>query len=194
LILRIFIFSGLWALCANSASAADMLSIEVDYVDGRYSMESVIWFDAGVDETYEVFSDYDLSTKFSSAIVEARNLKPDAQGRPGFYIRNKACILFFCKSVVRQGYVQSRDKRLLQAFTDASVSDFRFCEESWEFVEEDGGTRVSYTLHMEPDFWIPPAIGPYMIKRKLRSNGTEALGRIEAIAQGYDSSQEPISD
>jgi hypothetical protein len=166
-----------------------MLSIEVDYVDGRYSMESVIWFDAGVDETYEVFSDYDLSTKFSSAIVEARNLEPDAQGRPGFYIRNKGCVLFFCKSVVRQGYVQSRDKRLLQAFTDASVSDFRFCEESWEFAEENGGTRVRYTLAMEPDFWVPPAVGPYLIKRKLRSDGSEALSRIEAIAQGY--SQKP---
>jgi hypothetical protein len=171
-----------------------MLSIEVDYVDGRYSMESVIWFDAGVDETYEVFSDYDLSTKISSAIVEARNLEPDAQGRPGYYIRNKGCVLFFCKSVVRQGYVQSRDKRLLQAFTDASVSDFRFCEESWEFAEENGGTRVRYKLLMEPDFWIPPGIGPYMIKRKLRSDGSEALSRIEAIAQGYGSSQETISD
>ena len=84
--LRIFILSGLWVLCANSASAADMLSIEVDYVDGRYSMESVMWFDAGVHETYEVFSDFDLSTKFSSAIVEARNLEPDVQGRPGYYI------------------------------------------------------------------------------------------------------------
>jgi hypothetical protein len=192
--LRIFILSGLWALCANSASAAEMLSIEVDYVDGRYSMESVIWFDAGADETYAVFSDFDLSTEFSGAIVEARNLEPDAQGRPGYYIRNKGCVLFFCKSVVRQGYVQSRDKRLLQAFTDASVSDFRFCEESWEFAEENGGTRVRYTLAMEPDFWIPPAIGPYMIKRKLRSDGSEALSRIEAIAQEYSQTSGLVID
>ena len=171
-----------------------MLSIEVDYVDGRYSMESVIWFDAGVDETYEVFSDFDLSTEFSGAIVESRNLEPDAQGRPGYYIRNKGCILFFCKSVVRQGHIESRDKRLLQAFTDASVSDFRFCEESWEFAEENGGTRVQYKLLMEPDFWVPPAIGPYMIKRKLQSSGSRALSRIEAIAQEYSQPPELIID
>ena len=171
-----------------------MLSIEVDYVDGRYSMESVIWLDAGVDETYEVFSDFDLSTEFSGAIVESRNLEPDAQGRPGYYIRNKGCILFFCKSVVRQGYIESRDKRLLQAFTDASVSDFRFCEESWEFAEENGGTRVRYKLLMEPDFWVPPAIGPYMIKRKLSSDGSDALDRIEAIAQEYSQTPELVID
>jgi hypothetical protein len=192
--LRVFILSGLWVLCANSASAAEMQSIEVDYVDGRYSMESVIWFDAGVDETYAVFSDFDLSTEFSGAIVEARNLEPDAQGRPGYYIRNKGCILFFCKSVVRQGYIDSQDDRLLQAFTDASLSDFRFCEESWEFAEENGGTRVSYKLLMEPDFWVPPAVGPYMIKRKLRSSGGRALSRIEAIAQEYSQTSGLVID
>jgi len=173
----------LWILTASSASAANLVSLEVEHEDGRYSMESVVWFDAGVDATYEVFSRWDLSTKFSKAIVEAHDLEPDEQGRPGFYIRNKGCVLFFCKSLVRQGYVESQDDRLLLAFTDPSKSDFRFCEESWEFAEEDGGTRVRYVLQFEPDFWVPPAIGPYMIKRKLSSDGSEALGRIEAIAQ-----------
>jgi len=171
-----------------------MRSMEVDYVEGRYSLESVVWFDAGVDEMFEVFSDWDLASKFSSAVVEARNLEPDAQGRPEFYIRNRGCILFFCKSIVRQGYVESQDDRLLQAFTDASLSDFRFCEESWEFAEENGGTRVHYKLLMEPDFWVPPAVGPYMIKRKLRSSGGRALNRIEAIAQEYSQPPELIVD
>ena len=192
--IRVFIFPGLLALCAISASAADMQSMEVDYVDGRFSVQSVVWFDAGVDDVFDVFSDWDLSSTFTSAVVEARDLEPDAQGRPGFYIRNKGCILFFCKSVVRQGYVESRDKRLLRAFTDASLSDFRFCEESWEFSLDNGGTSVRYTLVMEPGFWVPPAIGPYMIKRKLRSDGGEALNRIEAIAQDYGSSQAANGD
>ena len=187
--IRVFIFPGLLVLCAMSASAADMQSMEVDYVDGRYLLESVVWFDAGVDEMFDVFSDWDLASKFSSAVVEAHNLEPDAEGRPGFYIRNRGCILFFCKSIVRQGHVESRGKRLLQAFTDASRSDFLFCEESWEFSTDNGGTRVRYTLVMEPDFWVPPAIGPYMIKRKLSSDGSDALNRIEAIAQDYGSSQ-----
>lgn len=192
--IRALILSGLLVLGANSASAADLRSIEVDYVDGRYSMVSVAWFDAGIDATFAVFSDWDLSTKFSRAIVESRDLEPDAEGRPGFYVRNKGCILFFCKSIVRQGYVESQDKRLLRAFTDASLSDFRFCEESWEFTLEDGGTSVRYELVMEPGFWVPPAIGPYMIKRKLRSSGKAALSRIESIAQDYGSSQGPTGD
>ena len=180
-----FILSGLWAFWASHTSAADMRSIEVDYVDGRYSVESVVWLDAGVAEVFAVFSTWSLSTTFSGAIVEARDLAPDAEGRPGFYVRNKGCILFFCKSVVRQGYVESQGDRLLRAYADPNLSDFRLSEESWEFAEDNGGSRVRYVLNMEPGFWVPPAIGPYLIKRKLGSKATEALDRIEAIAQDY---------
>ena len=191
---RGFIPFVLWVLAANSASAADLVSLEVEHEDGRYTMESVAWFDAGIDATYEVFSRWDLSTQFSSAIVEARDLAPDELGRPGFYIRNKGCVLFFCKSLVREGYIESQGVHLLQAYTDPGKSDFRFCEESWSFVEEDGGTRVRYQLKFEPDFWVPPAIGPYMIKRRLRSGGGRAIDRIELIAQDYATSQAAIGE
>jgi len=36
---------------------------------------------------------------------------------------------------------------------------------------------------MKPKFWIPPGIGPYLIKRKLRNSGSDAIDRIELIAQ-----------
>ena len=61
-------------------------------------------------------------------------------------------------------------------------------------MEEDGGTRVRYQLKFEPDFWVPPAIGPYMIKRRLRSGGGRAIDRIELIAQDYATSQAAIGE
>jgi len=42
---------------------------------------------------------------------------------------------------------------------------------------------VAYRLTMEPAFWVPPAIGPYLIKRKLRNDGGDAINRIEEIAR-----------
>jgi hypothetical protein len=166
------------------ANAAEIRSIDVQYEDGRYSMVSVAWFDAGIDETYHVFSTWDYSPRFSGAIVEARDLEAEPGGRPGYFIINRGCMLFFCKSMVRQGFVEARPNKELRAVADPQFSDFEQFEESWEFSEEEGGTSVRYQLEMVPDFWVPPAIGPFVIKRKLRTDGGEALDRIEAIAQG----------
>ena len=173
---------------ASPAFAAEMRSLDVHYEDGHYALESKVWFDVEREPIYHVFSTWDLSEEFSGAIVEARDLAPDEQGRPGFYVVNRGCILFFCKSLTRQGYVERERPELLRAFADPEYSDFEISNETWAFVEEDGGTVIIYTLHMKPAFWVPPAIGPFLIQRKLRKSAGEALDRVEAIAQRYSNS------
>jgi hypothetical protein len=171
------------ALFVLPVRAAEMLSIEVDHDEGIYTMTSEVWFDASVEQVYEIFSSWDYSTKFSSAIVESRDLPPDEQGRPQFYVRNRGCVLFFCTSFERRGYVESELNVVIYAYVDPEVSDFSLSNESWRFESRDGGAVVIYDLAMSPKFWIPPAIGPYLIKRKLRNNGGRAINRIELLAQ-----------
>jgi hypothetical protein len=171
------------AALTSTTNAAEMLSIDVEHEKGTYTMNSEVWFDATVEQVYEVFRYWDYSTKFSSAIVESRDVEPDEQGRPQFYVRNKGCVLFFCTSFERRGYVEAELNTVIYAFVNPETSDFHLSNESWKFVERDGGTVVIYDLEMRPKFWIPPAIGPYLIKRKLRNNGGRAIDRIELIAQ-----------
>ena len=170
-------------LVSGVATAAEMRSIDVHFENGFYTLTSEVWFDAGLKATYEVFSSWDGSEAFSSAVVEARDLEPGDDGRPGFFVMNRGCVLFFCKSLTREGWVERERYTELRAFADPERSDFKVSDETWTFVEAEGGTVVTYHLHMQPDFWVPPAIGPYMIKHKLRSAGGRALDRIEAIAQ-----------
>lgn len=167
----------------GTATAAEMRSVNVDYADGRYTMKSEVWFDATVQQVYDVFRQWDLSTQFSSTIVESADLAPDEEGRPQFYIRHKGCVLFFCLSFERRGYVESEPNEVLRAYANPEASDFLLSNETWTFAAENGGTVVSYHLLMKPKFWVPPGIGPYIIKRKLRNDGGDALDRIEVIAQ-----------
>ena len=160
-----------------------MLSIEVEHEKGVYTMNSEVWFDATVEQVYEIFRYWDNSTKFSSAIVESRDVAPDTQGRPQFYVRNKGCVLFFCTSFERRGYVEAELNKVIFAFVIPETSDFHLSNESWRFIQRDGGTIVIYDLEMQPKFWIPPGIGPYLIKRKLRNNGGRAIDRIEVLAK-----------
>ncbi len=174
--------------------AADLRSVNVDYEDGRYTMASVVWFDATVDQVYTVFRQWDLSTEFSSTIDEAFDIEPDETGKPGFYIRHKGCILFFCKSFERRGHVELEPLTTLRAFANPEASDFHFANEVWTFNPENGGTVVTYELHMQPKFWVPPGIGPWIIKRKLKSGGDDAIDRIEVMAQGIGQDPGPVID
>ncbi len=43
---------------------------------------------------------------------------------------------------------------------------------------------MKYVMVMEPDFWVPPIVGPWFLKRTLAVGGERAIIRIERIAQG----------
>ncbi|MEO1201080.1 MAG: SRPBCC family protein [Pseudomonadota bacterium] len=168
---------------ALPAAAADIRDVTIDRDGKRYQMRSEVYFDVDRVSLYEVFRDWGLSPEFSSWIVEARNLEPDETGRAGFYIRNRGCVLFLCKTLVREGYVDDDPHELIRATADSERSDFEISDETWQFETEGNGTVVVYTLVMSPKFWVPPVIGPWILKRKLANDGGDALNRIEKIAQ-----------
>jgi hypothetical protein len=175
-------------LISAVAGAADLRFIEVDRDTERneYRLKSISWFDADAESLYEVLTDYDQFYKFSSAIVESRNLEPDAEGRPEYFTRMEGCVLMFCKSFLRIGHLKTEPLVWIEAITDPERSDFHRAWERWELKPEDGGTVLIYEFEMIPDFWVPPVIGPYYMKRALRSGGASAVDRIEALAKGEE--------
>ena len=190
--MRALVVMMLSLLAMQTASGADMRSVDVAYEDGYYTMVSEVWFDATVDQVFEVFRTWDLSTEFSSAIVEARDEEADDQGRPQYYIRHKGCVLFFCLSFERNGYVELEKNEELRAYADPERSDFVKADETWTFEPDEGGTVVTYHLYMKPKFWVPPGVGPYFIKRKLKNDGGDAIDRIEVIAQDTAVEPDPV--
>jgi len=75
--------------------------------------------------------------------------------------------------------------KYIEATADPERSDFHISDERWEFREEDDGTVVVYDLKFKPKFFIPPLIGPAMMKRKLKQGSVSALDRIEDVAQQW---------
>lgn len=167
------------------AGAATLRDVTVDHVDGTYIMHSEVWFDVDIERIYALLLDWDESPKFSSVIVESRNLEPGADGRGRYYSRTEGCLWFFCKSFERYGFVEHRPFEFIRASADPEQSDFEISDESWEFSEEADGTVVIYAFRMKPKFFIPPLIGPAILKNKLRNGGIHAIERIEAIARDY---------
>lgn len=176
------------------AQAAEFREIEVDREDGLYSMRSQVYFNVEPEYLYRVLTDFNLFKKFTSAIVESNNVEADEKGRPQFYARMEGCVLIWCRSFVRIGYLELKPTAEIIAISDPERSDFEISRERWQLIPEDGGTLMIYEFQMVPAFWVPPLIGPYYIKRALRSGGIGAVNRIEALAIGKKNQQLALSE
>ena len=98
----------------------------------------------------------------------------------------EGCALLFCKTYIRAGYLELQPEDEIVAVTDPEQSNFAYSWERWQLIPKDEGTIMIYDFEMEPGFWVPPIIGPYVIKRALRSSGGNAVNRIEAVALGKE--------
>jgi len=164
------------------ARGAELRDVDVDLVEGRYHLTSRTYFEVEQGALYAVLSDFSLFEKFTSAIVESKNLEPDELGRPGFFARMEGCVLLFCKSFVREGRVVLTPMDEIVAVADPEASDFLYSREVWTLVPEGEGTIMIYDFELEPAFWVPPVIGPLYIQSALRGGAERAVNRIEALA------------
>jgi hypothetical protein len=164
--------------------SAELRDVVVEKEEKRYRLTSETRFDASVADLYRVLTDYDLFTEFSSVFVESRNLRAAGNGKPRYFTRMEGCMLLFCKSFVRIGELTLTPHREIIATADPNQSDFNYSRERWLLVADGDGVLLKYEFELEPSFWVPPVIGPYVMKRALRSGGADAVDRIEALAQG----------
>ncbi len=167
------------------ANSAELRDIVVEKIGDRYHLTSVTYFEASQSQLYKVLTDFDKYPLFSSAFVEAENLEPDEEGRPGFYTKMEGCALMFCKTYIRVGYLELQPEHDIVAIVDPEQSNFAYSRERWQLIPEGEGTIMIYHFEMEPGFWVPPLIGPYVIKRALKASGGNAVGRIETVALAY---------
>ncbi len=172
-----------WLCAAGSAQAVEIRSVEVEKVDDEYRLVSQVWFDVDQAALYRVFIDFDLHHRFSTYTQASENVVIEDSPEPGFYIRNRACVLFFCREFERSGIVEAKPQHHIRATADAELSDFHVSEETWELETEATGTLVTYRWSVDPKFWIPPVVGPIAMRRKLENDSLGALERIEAFAR-----------
>lgn len=165
---------------------AELLDVQVELRNDRYRLYSETHLEVNREALYELLTDFDKFQKFTSAIVDSKNIEPDEKGRPGFYARMEGCVLLFCKSFIRNGYLLLSPIAEIVAISVPEESDFKYCRERWQLIPDGEGTLLIYDFEMEPAFWVPPVIGPYYIQRVLRRGAGRAVNRIEVLAQALE--------
>jgi hypothetical protein len=166
--------------------AATIHSLDVSKERGRYSLVADTFLAASADAIFSVLMDYDRMNRISSVYKEYGFLEPAADGTPIVHTRMEGCLLFYCRSMRRVERLEAEAPYYIRTEVLPEQSDFRYAMSEWILEPQGGGTKVTYKLEMEPDFWVPPVIGPWFLKHTLMSGGARAVNRIERLANGFD--------
>jgi hypothetical protein len=166
--------------------AAAIDKLDVAKRRGRYSLVADAHLAATPQSIYAVLIDYDDNrfARISSAYKESRYLDPAPDGTPIVYTRMEGCVLWHCITFNRVERLETRPPNWIKSYTLADRSNFKYSTSEWT-LEPDGagGTHMIYKIEMEPDFWVPPIIGPWAIKRELAQGGPRVVRRIENLAR-----------
>jgi hypothetical protein len=170
------------------AAAATIDELEVMKQHGLYSLEANARLDATPESIYAVLTDFDDNaySRISRAYKESRYLEPAGDGTPLVYTRMEGCMLWHCMTLERTERLETEAPNWIKSTALPESSNFKHATSEWMLEPDGDGTLMSYKLELEPDFFVPPIIGPWYLKRTLSQGGLRAVTRIERLARELD--------
>jgi hypothetical protein len=183
--LRKILLLAVLSSCYSSSSApATLRAIDVSRNQERYLVVAETHLRASPEAIAKVLLDFDGDRyqRISEIYKESSYLPPDADGTPLVYTRVEGCLILFCRSMRRVERLEVVTPRFIRSKTVPERSDFKYSLAEWTFEAEGDGTRLVYRMEMEPDFWLPPFVGPWFLKRTLMNGAPAAIEQIELLA------------
>lgn len=176
------------ALLPATAAAVAVESLAVTRNGAHYRVTMKVQLDAQADRAYAVFTDYDNLPRINPAVKLVKLLpettSPDVTR---LYTRMQLCFSFFCRTLEQvqdMHRIEQPPGGRLSATVLPDRSDLRYGQADWT-VRECGPQRacLDFVAELEPKFWIPPLIGPWVMERKLRQEAVQTSQGIERLAR-----------
>ena len=164
--------------------AGEILDSSVTHDGAVYRLSISARMDAPLAVVYQSITDFSNLSAINPSIEESQVL--ESQGASQSRVRSviRVCILVFCKRIEQVQDVTLVDGHTVVARMVPGAGDFRTGLARWELTAAGGATELYFTEVFEPDFWVPPVIGPWLIEKKLVREVEETAMYIEAPAGG----------
>ena len=173
----------LLAAVASPIAAAEAVTVEVTHEDGVYHVTIDALLDAPPDAVFAVLTDYPRWAEVNDLIKESVVLEGDDPAQQLVRTVAEGCVLGFCKRFAQVQWMRASDDWRIRADVVPHMSDLRSGWADTKLSRSGSATLFQYEMSLEPDFWIPPLIGPMMIKRKLRKQAIETAEAVELAAR-----------
>lgn len=168
------------------AQAASIDALDINHSGSRYRMQLAATLDAPMTKSFAVFEDFANLPKINDAI-ESVELLPGASGHQRrLKTRVRVCVWFFCARLNQVQDIRTKaGDKLAQMDADVipALSNLRYGRAQWQMQPCARQTCLRFEAEVEPDFWVPPVIGPWAIARAMRREAITTANGIERLAR-----------
>ena len=170
------------------AHAAQVLDVQVSRDGGGFLIDMHIAIGAPPPAVFRALQDYSAMMRYNPDLREARVEPTGVRGRIRLFTAVHTCVLVFCKTMHQAQImtaVASANGGVLEA-QFLSRGDFKAGHGRWTVRPCTTARAMScmdVRIELVPAFWVPPVIGPWVIRRKMveearyTSEGLELMAR-----------------
>lgn len=165
----------------SRAMALDIDDIHIAKQGRAYEVQTTFHVAPSVKQVMAVLTNYGFPDRLDPEVTSREVISRDGEiTRVRTEIR--ACVFFFCEDIaLTQDVTVIADT--IRADIVPDESDFRSGYLRWTVSSSDtGGSRLIFVAMMEPDFFIPPVIGGFFARRKLRQKILATAENLESEA------------
>ncbi len=166
---------------ASSAMALDIDDIDVTKKGRTYKVQITFDVAAPVNRVMAVLTDYRYPDRLNPEVTK-REVISRQNGITRVRTEFRSCVFLFCKDVVLTQDV-TVVAGTIQAVIVPDESTFRSGNLVWLVSSNDnGGSHIGFEAVMEPDFFVPPLIGGFFVRKRLRQEILATAENLETEA------------
>lgn len=167
------------SLCAASL---EVEQLDVRHEGQRFFMTAVAEIGVPPEVAFAILTDYEHLAQLDPKVLASRLIERPEPNVALVWMRVRGCVAFVCRELEQVEKVEERAPQEIIVTVLPERSDVKLENARWLLEPTEGGTRLTYTLEMEPGSWVP-IFGRGSVERQLRASYGNALSAIERLAQ-----------
>lgn len=175
------IFSCLF-FASSALHAGELADIEIFENSGAYQIKVVAIIKAPAGYVRDVLTDYTHIYRLNPSIIESEVLQRHEDGAVSVRTRVIGCAAYFCEELERVEKVQQLPSGDLQADIIPELSQFSSGKTLWKIKSMGDYCEVTYQSEVEPDIFIPPVVGKFLVKKSIREEMQVSFTNLEKIS------------
>lgn len=178
----------LW-MAISAAHAAQVSGVQVTREGTHFLIDMHIAIDEPSPAVFRALQDYAAMARFNPDLRSVRVEPTAVPDRVRLFTAVHTCVLIFCKTMHQEQIMTAtagRDGGTLHA--DLVSGDFKGGYGLWVVrpcPSKRTASCMDIRIELVPAFWVPPVIGPWVIRRKMDEEARRTSAGLERTARRY---------